>query len=140
MKKIALIAMLLFGIGVATTINASEKPEVKPQAAAPCPGSVFNRTPCPVLVCLSFVDCTGLPVVKCMVVGPGSAVPYTAFTGGCCNSITGVSVQGVPAANPPSPVVPVGGFLGGYVTGNPAPCDKWVVDFASMLPNVVIRP
>jgi hypothetical protein len=136
MKKIALIVLVLFGIGLSTPISASDTPPV--EKVSLCSGNVINNRPCPLRVCINYIDCAGLPKTTCIVVGPASVTPFNAFTGGCCSTIVGINVQFVSA--PPAPISPtIGpGATAVYATGKLPPCDLMTLDFAGSLPNFVI--
>lgn len=144
MKKITLLWLILFGIGLTMSgFAATIEEPVKPTqvVAAACPGDVINAAPCDLKVCVYYIDCNGNSNVACVLMPAGAAMPFNAIiasVGGCCSRILGVQATLVAPPTPPSAVVPPGG-VSSYFTGAPGPCMKLLIDFSSGL-NCIIRP
>lgn len=147
MKKISLLLLILFGIGLTTSIYASSLSDnPAPKVVAPaCNGDIINMAPCDVVVCVYFYDCNQVNQRFCIVVPAGGAVniPATlAAAGYCCNGILGISTQVLPGGIV-SPVIPPGGLPPGgptiYNSGVPGPCFRLILDYTSGM-TYFIRP
>jgi hypothetical protein len=132
MKKITLIMLILFGIGLTTHQSNASKPTA-------CPGLIHSSMNCTYNLCMSYIDCAGNPKVVCVVLPPGGTLSFNAITGGCCLSITNITIQLVGGGAPVSgPVTP--GSVGVYISGVVGPCNKTVIDYSTNFPDCILHP
>lgn len=137
MKKISLLLlMILFGMGLTTSIYASSD-NPAPKAVAPvCSADIVNMAPCDVFVCMYYYDCDQVAQKVCLPVPAGGMV--TIVTPGCCRGIIGISTQVLPGGAT-SAIIPPGGFDPGYMSGVPGPCFRLMLDYTSGM-TYFIRP
>lgn len=143
MRKISLLLLVLFGIGLTTGIYAlslSDNPASKVVAPA-CNTRIVNGAACNVWICVYFNDCNLVGQMACFSLPAGSAVSVAAILvsmGYCCNGITGISTQVLPGGTP-SAIIPPGGIDPAYMSGVPGPCAMLKLDYTAPM-VYTIRP
>lgn len=141
MKKITLLLLVLFGIGLATSSIAASSDNPTSKAAVPaCYTNVINKAPCNLKICIMFNDCNLGVQNVCTVVPAGGSLniaAYLASLGYCCTGIIGITATVLPSS-PPSPIV-APGSIATYNSGVAGPCNTLIIDYTTYS-DCVIHP